>query len=413
MAKFANKAAQVVPSRLSRTREHLGAGIPHEGLLDRIKEITPLIASKAHEVESLRHPHDEVVEALQATGVFKAFVPKEHGGYEIDLTEFIDIGLEVAQACCSTGWLTTFYMEHNWIVSSFMGDETVKEIFSKQPYVLAPGSVNPKGGEAKKVEGGYELSGRWHFSSGVVHGDWVILTAILPGDAFPLKTFILPREEVRVEDTWSIAGMRGTGSHDAVLDGVFVPEKFAGPIPSPKRSSDRHKHFDMYRLPASGFLPLTAAIPLVGTAKRALTIFTEGLATRVQLLASAPQQQKVSAQLRLGNVSIQVRRAETMLREAGRQMEEITVRGHKGSMRETSELHMMAADAVRDARNAILSILEASGAGAHFEGIELQRIYRDVLTGSGHFVFDIDHAAEIYGKAIIKSHNKQEAGEKA
>ena len=123
-------------------------------------------------------------------------------------------------------------------------------------------------------------------------------------------------------------------------------------------------------------------------------------------MASAPQQEKVSAQLRLGNVSIQVRRAETMLREAGRQMEDVTVRGHKASMREASELHMMAADAVRDARNAILSILEASGAGAHFEGSELQRIYRDVLTGSGHFVFDIDHAAEIYGKEIIKSHNK-------
>jgi 3-hydroxy-9,10-secoandrosta-1,3,5(10)-triene-9,17-dione monooxygenase len=406
MAKFANEAAELVPVKFSRTREHPGADIPHEGLLDRVKQIAPLIASKAHEVESLRHPHDEVLEALQATGVFRAFVPKEYGGYEIDLSEFIDIGLEVAQACCSTGWLTTFYMEHNWIVSTFMGDETVKEIYSNQPYVLAPGSINPKGGEAKQVEGGFELSGRWHFSSGVVHGDWVILTAILPSDASPMKTFLLPREDVRVEDTWNIAGMRGTGSHDAVVDGVFVPEKYAGPFPSPRRNSDKHTHFNMYRLPANGFLPLTAAIPLVGAAKRALAIFKERLATRVQLLASGPQQESVSAQLRLGNVSMQVRRAETMLREAGRKMEAITVRGRSASMRETSELHMMVADAVRDARNAILSILEASGAGAHFEGSELQRIYRDVLTGSGHFVFDIDHAAETYGKAIIKSHNK-------
>ncbi|MFP6806299.1 MAG: hypothetical protein VB957_03830 [Pseudomonadales bacterium] len=97
MTRFANKAAELIPVKLVRTREHPGADLPHEGLLDRIKEITPLIASKAHEIESLRHPHDEVMEALQATGVFRVFVPKDYGGYEIDLTEFIDIGLEVAR----------------------------------------------------------------------------------------------------------------------------------------------------------------------------------------------------------------------------------------------------------------------------------------------------------------------------
>ena len=182
MSRYADDSARTISTKLKRSRVHPGADAPHDGLLDRIRNVIPLIAEKADEVESLCQPHDEVMEALQSTGVFKAFVPKAYGGYEIDLQEFIDIGLEVAQACCSTGWLTTFYMEHNWIVAAVLSDEAVDAIYSKQPYVLAPGSINPKGGEAAKVEGGYELSGRWHFSSGIVHGDWVILTAFLPGD---------------------------------------------------------------------------------------------------------------------------------------------------------------------------------------------------------------------------------------
>lgn len=411
MTRYADDSAGTIPVKLERTRDHAGADVPHDGLLDRVRTVLPLVASKAAEVESLCQPHDEVVGALQSTGVFRAFVPREYGGYEIDLHEFIDIGLEVAQACCSTGWLTTFYMEHNWIVAAVLSDEAVDSIYSKQPYVLAPGSINPKGGEAKKVEGGFELSGRWHFSSGIVHGDWVILTAFLPGDpeGFP-RTFLLPREDVRVEDTWDIAGMRGTGSHDAVVDGVFVPEAYTSPFPPPSRHSDKHEHFDMYRLPASGFLPLTAAIPMVGAAQRALTIFQERLSTRVQLMSSRVQQEKASAQLRLGNVAMQIMKAENTLRVAADRMQEITVRGYKPSIRETAELHFMAGDAVRDARNAVLSILEASGAHAHFEGSELQRIYRDILTGSGHAVFEVDGAAENYGRALIASYASQKEG---
>ena len=159
----------------------------------------------------------------------------------------------------------------------------------------------------------------------------------------------------------------------------------------------------MYRLPVSGFLPLTAAIPLVGTAKRALTVFRELLSARVQMMSSTVQQEKASAQLRLGSVAMQILKAENTLRAAADRMQEITVRGYKPSTRETTELQFMAADAVRDARNAVLSILEASGAHAHFEGSELQRIYRDILTGSGHAVFEVDGAAENYGRALIAS----------
>ena len=130
-----------------------------EGLLERVQEVVPLIAARALEAEQQRKPADDVIDALERTGVFRAFVPKRYGGYEIDLDLFVDIGVAVSEACPSTGWITTFYMEHNWLLGMF-SDELQDEIFSSQPYILAPGTVNPSG-EAIRHDDHFELSGRW------------------------------------------------------------------------------------------------------------------------------------------------------------------------------------------------------------------------------------------------------------
>ena len=118
--------------------------LPAEGLVDRVAALAPLIAERSFEAEAQRRPLDEVIDALKATGVFRSFVPKRYGGYEIDMQTFVDIGILVAHADPSMGWITTFYMEHNWLLSMFP-EELQDEIFSAQPYVLAPGSVNPTG----------------------------------------------------------------------------------------------------------------------------------------------------------------------------------------------------------------------------------------------------------------------------
>lgn len=152
------------------------AGPPVEGLLDRVRAVVPLIAERAFEAEQRRKPDDEVIEALKSTGVFRALVPEPFGGYEIDLDLFVDVGLAVSEACPSTGWVTTFYMEHNWLLQTF-SPELQDQVFTRQPFVLAPGLVNPKEATATPKGDGYELSGHWNFGTGIVHADWVLLSA--------------------------------------------------------------------------------------------------------------------------------------------------------------------------------------------------------------------------------------------
>src|SRR6185295_11167975 len=142
------------------------------------RALVPLVAARAADAERARKPDDDVIAALKASGVFRSFVPRRFGGYEIDLDVFVDVGIALSEACASTGWITTFYMEHNWLLGMF-SPELREEIFSRQPYILAPGGVNPKDGEATPRGDGYELTGRWRFGTGIVHADWVLLSGLI------------------------------------------------------------------------------------------------------------------------------------------------------------------------------------------------------------------------------------------
>jgi 3-hydroxy-9,10-secoandrosta-1,3,5(10)-triene-9,17-dione monooxygenase len=147
--------------------------LPLDGLLERVCAIVPLIAGRARDAERARKPDDDVIAALEATGVFRSFVPQRFGGYEIDLDLFVEIGVTVSEAGPSTGWITTFYMEHNWLLHLF-SDDLQQEIFGAAPYILAPGSVNPLSGQAVPTDDGYELTGHWKFATGIVHANWVV-----------------------------------------------------------------------------------------------------------------------------------------------------------------------------------------------------------------------------------------------
>jgi 3-hydroxy-9,10-secoandrosta-1,3,5(10)-triene-9,17-dione monooxygenase len=373
---------------------------PLEKLLERVRAVVPLIRERAAEAERRRKPDDEVIEALKPTGVFRSFVPKRFGGYEIGMDLYVDLGICVSEACASTGWITTFYMEHCWQFTSFCR-ETQEEVFGERGFALAPGSVNPNAGEAKPCDGGFNLSGHWKFTSGIMHAEWVLLNAGVVSAESPIpRKFLVRPDQVEVIDTWHVDGMAATGSHDIVAKGVFVPERHAS---LPMGSAGDGEIGYLTRFPVLPFLALTAAIPAVGAARRAVELFRELVGRRVRFGTRAVQARNAGSQGRLATAYTQVSAAEAALRLCARSVERHARGEIELSGLEQIQGRLAIARVVHECLDAIRKIMDGAGSSVHFEGEELGRIHRDVQMISTHTIFDLELAAPQCGLAMLEA----------
>jgi alkylation response protein AidB-like acyl-CoA dehydrogenase len=376
-----------------------------EELVDRIRALLPTVAEHAIQAEQERKPVDSVMKSLEEAGVYKFFVPKRYGGYEFSLGTFMDIGIMLGESCLSTAWVTTFCMEHNWLLSLY-NREAQDDIFGKQPYIIAPGALAPKG-TATPVDGGYRINGRWEWATGVMHADWVMVGALTPTED-PKKPdlcmYLIPRDEVNVIDTWHVAGMVGTGSNDIEVEDVFVPGHRKQNVVDMRDGSSPGALFHdspIYKMPMMPVLGLTAAAPAVGGARKAVTLFRERLQERTVYGTADKQSQRAIAQARLGHAQVAVETAEVSLKSIAQTVVNWGESGKPCPEIERALLRLKIAHVVRQARDVVRDIVEASGSHAHFLSSPLQRILRDVHTLSGHTVFDLDVGGELYGRLLL------------
>ena len=377
-----------------------------EGLVERVAALAPTIASSAAEAEALRRPLDHVIEALEATGVFRSFVPARYGGYEIDMQTFVDIGLTVAEADPSMGWITTFYMEHNWLLTMFP-PELQDEVFGAQPYVLAPGSVNPTGRAVEQPDGSYLLSGHWTFGTGICHADWVLLSGRIEGDESGMaRNFLTTIDQVEVKDTWHVDGMAATGSRDIHADAIPIPARRVSLAVPPQLLAGPEAPY-LERIPLAPFLSLTAALPALGAARRSVALFESRLAERIVFGTTKAQAQRIPSQVRLARVRAEADAAEILLRGVVDRMQAHADARAELTMDAQMELRLVIALVVRRCRDIVRDVMEASGASVHYLDNELQRLHRDIHMMAAHTVFDVDLLAEGIGRQLVA--RRQEA----
>ncbi len=373
-------------------------------LLTRIRSLVPLLRKHADEAEQLRKPVDHVMEALEDTGVFRFFVPRRFGGLELDPETFVDISIALGEGCTSTAWVTTFCMEHNWMLAQFP-PKAQDEIFGSQPYIMAPGSISA-GGDAEPVPGGYELTGRWKWATGIMHADWVLLSAEVPGEgAEPeVRLFVVPRDQVEVIDTWYVDGLVGTGSNDVAAERVFVPEHRGQSVAEMRVGRGPGAHWlksPLFRIPMLPLLGLAAGAPAIGAAKRAVQIFRERLETRVLFGTDTRQADKPAAQIRLAHADVTVRSAEQVAHAIARELTPWGEREETCPPEVRARLRLQLGHVVRTCRQVVRDVLAASGAHAHRHPSPLERIHRDLHMLASHTIFDPDAAGELYGRLML------------
>jgi alkylation response protein AidB-like acyl-CoA dehydrogenase len=370
-------------------------------LIERAHAIAPLLAEHAAEAERQRKPHDAVIAALEEAEIFKLMVPRELGGFELDLDTFLEVGLVLAEGDASMSWVTTFYIEHCWMLCHFP-QEFQRKVFAERSYVLAPAAIAPNGG-AVPVEGGYRLNGRWQWGTGAMHAEWVIVGSrvIHPDERLDMRFFAMHRDDVTIDDTWYVDGMLGTGSNDIVVDDLIVPEEQSTSlidVAEGKGLGAKLYSGPLYRTPMIPVLGLAAAMPAVGQAKAAVRRFRDHMTDRILYGTLTKQSDNPAAQIRLARAAIEAQQAELLLRSV---VEEVMELRDNATREDRARWVASYAFAVDQSKRVLQSISEASGAHAHFQSHPLQRAVRDINTMACHVVFDLDSRLENHGKTML------------
>lgn len=372
-----------------------------EDLLAQAERLVPVLRERGVENERLGQLSPETVSDFEAAGFLEAMRPAEVGGREIDLKTFVAITRTLARGDASSGWIGGFFMSHSWMLSKF-GAEAQAEIFGDRPWILSA-AVSAPPGRAERVSGGYKISGRWRFASGIMHSEWVVLMAM--GEDGPLSC-VVPVSSVTIHKTWDVPGMKGTGSNDVEAIDLFVPDHRAlgfAEAAAADCPGARLYDYPLLRYPMHRVLPLIHPVVALGTADAALELFRVSIGSRVRpqtggLLIDEPTMHQT-----YGEAYQRVRVAELVLNDALDLIEALHGPGStdEPTMDMRAELNLAVTHAGVTAFEAVDLIVRASGAGVHRTGHPLDRICRDTQVMRNHGMLDWTYVSSVSGRALL------------
>lgn len=240
-------------------------------LIERARAMVPVLKSRAASTTAACKVPDETIAEMQEAGFFRILQPKRWGGYEMHPNVFFEVQKLLAEGCMSTGWVYGVVGGHPYELALFH-DQAQRDVWGEDQSVLVSSSYQPVG-KVERTEGGFYLSGRWGFSSGCDHCQWVFLGAMIPplqeGDPPDMRTFLVPRTDYKIDYTWKTFGLQGTGSQDIVVERAFVPDYRTHKASDGflcKNPGQAENDAPLYRMPwAQLFLRLVSTAALGGT----------------------------------------------------------------------------------------------------------------------------------------------------
>src|SRR4029434_2964506 len=183
-------------------------------LIERAATVRPLLEQNADETDRLRRLPDAVVQSLKETGLCRLMVPKRFGGYETDIRTYIAVMAELGRGCGSTAWVASLINVCAWLAGLFP-EQAQRDVWAEDPDAWIAGSLAPNG-LAVPADGGWRVKGRWPWASGCLHAQWVACGIHMENDQGEMTNLglsLMPIGDVRIEDTWFMVGMKGTGSN--------------------------------------------------------------------------------------------------------------------------------------------------------------------------------------------------------
>jgi 3-hydroxy-9,10-secoandrosta-1,3,5(10)-triene-9,17-dione monooxygenase len=371
-------------------------------VLDGVRDLLPTLRERAEEAERLRVVPEASIKDIESTGFFRLLQPERFDGFEADPIDFYTAVRDIASACGSTGWVASVVGVHPWQVALF-ADEAQQAVWGQDTSTRLSSSYAPTG-KAQITDGGFQLSGKWSFSSGCDHCQWVLLGGLVfndDGNVVDFRTFMVPRSDYTIEDVWNVVGLRGTGSNDIIVDDVFVPEAFTLSMSDTGRCfgpGQEQNTSNLYKLPFHSVFTATISTPLMGMAYGAYEEHVEMQRKRVRAAYLAEKTANDPyASVRIARASNEIDAAWVLQVHNFRELQAHVERGEKIPLRLRLKLRRDQVIASERSIRAIDTMFESSGGRALAEGSYLQRAWRDAHAGRVHAANDPERALQMFG----------------
>jgi 3-hydroxy-9,10-secoandrosta-1,3,5(10)-triene-9,17-dione monooxygenase len=373
-----------------------------ENVLDAVRDLLPSLRERAQEAEDLRRVPDENVKALQDAGFFRLLQPRRYDGIEASPVDFYRGVRLVSSACGSTGWISSVLGVHPWQLAIY-DDRAQQEVWGENPATLVSSSYAPMG-RATAVDGGFTFSGRWSFSSGCDHAQWVFLGGLIIGEEgtpVDFRTFLLPRSDYEIVDVWDTIGLRGTGSNDIVVKDAFVPEYRTLSFMDTGRCfgpGQAVNEAPIYKLPFASVFSCSIAVPIVGMAQGAYDAYVEWTKERVRASTGGKAADDSFNQIRIADAAAQLDAAVLQIERNIDELLDYVARGERIPMSLRVRVRRDQVNATGAGINAVDRLFESAGGRALRSGTPIQRFWRDAHAGRVHAINDPEKVRVMYGQ---------------
>ncbi|AHK29659.1 hydroxylase [Rhodococcus opacus PD630] len=375
-------------------------------VLRSVRGLLPMIAERADKVDESRRVSEQVIRELGDAGLFKMLQPRRYGGTESDPVHFYEVVRAVSGVCGSTGWLASVLGVHPWHLALF-DDRAQSDVWGHDDSVLVSSAYAPVG-RLVPVEGGYRLTGDWHFSSGCEHASWALLGAMVVGtEGRPVDfmTALVPRSDYRIHDVWDVVGMRGTASNEISAEEVFVPDyrikrnyetaQLRGPGQKVNRGP-------LYRLPFATLFTTAVAAPGVGVVAGCYERYLTFMRERVRLsLGGGRFVDDQFAQVAVARASSEIDAAILQMDRNVRELWELAEAGDELPMGLRLRVRRDQVRATERALDAIDLLFKTAGGSSLSRGNAIERSWRDAHAGSVHVANEPERALALFGRGAF------------
>jgi 3-hydroxy-9,10-secoandrosta-1,3,5(10)-triene-9,17-dione monooxygenase len=378
-------------------------------MIARTRAMIPVLRERAPQGERDRRLPKQTIADMQAAGLFKVLQPKRWGGYELGILTLFEAQMALGEGDMSVAWVYGVVGVHPWFMA-LLDDRAATDIWGKDDTTLICSSLMPSG-VAKSVDGGFRISGRWKYASGCEHCAWAFLGGAVEGRPDDRRIFVVPMSDCEIVDTWHVPGLKGTGSHDIVIQDAFVPEyrtqsyadNFRGFGPGLALNTS-----PLYQLPVGQVFPRGVSTGCIGALQAMLDAYLDYGKKRIGRSTGTPASEDPVVQMLCAETAVAIDEMKTMLHRNFSVLEKYAARGEMPALKQRVEYKFH--NAVVAERCSVLAarLFKAAGTAGIAAELPFARILSDINVARQHISNQFENLGRSYGAFLFGIENNKD-----